>query len=255
MSDDEIRDLLAVVALDALDPVEQEAFDRAIAGRPDLLAELDELRAVVAMLADTEATEPPVGLKASILAQIAVTQQSAIDRHVPAHASNGVVSPRLSSVLVAPAEEPNVWKRRRWPAVLAVAAGAVGVIVGAAVWIGGDSSPDLADRVAAVLELPDVEPLGLHGDMDGVRIMHSPSSSAAVLVADGMPDPGDDRDYQLWLHHDGVPSPADVFRPDGGGHVEVLLEDFSSDGVVFTVTVEPAGGSEQPTGPALVSSA
>lgn len=251
MNDEEIRDLLAVVALDALDPVEQQAFDRAIAGRPDLLAELDELRAVVTMLADTKATEPPVRLKASILAQIAVTQQSSIDRHVP----NGVVSPPPDSVPVAPAGGRNISMRRRWPAVLAVAAGIVGVIVGAAVWIGGDSSPGLADRVAAVLELPDVEALGLHGDMDGVRIMHSPSSSAAVLVADGMPDPGDDREYQLWLHHDGVPSPADVFRPDGGGHVEVLLEDFSSDGVVFTVTVEPAGGSEQPTGPALVSSA
>jgi len=260
VTDDEIRELLALIALDALDPDELDAADQAIAGRPELLAELDELRDVVALLGESSAVTPPPGLKASILAQIAVTGQ------VPATGgTNGDIGADEGSTVPGPrpaSRTADGWRGRRpdtsvrrWTALIAVAAAAVGVVAGAVIWTADDSSPQRADDVEAVLELDDVEALELRGDMDGIRIMHSPSSTAAVLVADGMPDPGDERDYQLWFHHDGVPTPANVFRPDSSGHAEVLLEEFSAAGAVITVTVEPAGGSEQPTSPALVSSA
>ncbi|MBA2514468.1 MAG: hypothetical protein H0V26_09090, partial [Solirubrobacterales bacterium] len=77
MTDDELRELLALAALNALDPDEQRSVDTAIAGRPDLRSELDELRIAAAQLAESEAATPPAGLKASILAEIAVTRQSA----------------------------------------------------------------------------------------------------------------------------------------------------------------------------------
>lgn len=264
MNDDEIRDLMALVALDALDPDEREAVERAIADRPDLMAELDELRAVVALLAESHSVAPPPDLKASILAQIAVTGQdpSAAARRVTAAPETVDGSPPTATghprVLVgesSPAGRGDVSMRRRRTALIAIAAAAVAVVAGAAIWNADDSSPQRAEGVEEVLELDDVQALELRGDMDGVRIMHSPSSTSAVLVADDMPDPGDELEYQLWFHHDGVPTPANVFRPDSSGHVEVLLEDFSAAGAVITVTIEPTGGSERPTSPALVSSA
>ncbi len=143
--------------------------------------------------------------------------------------------------------------RRSWTAGVAAAVAVVAAI-GVAIWSASDSSPEVAEQIEAVFALPDVEALELHGDVDGVRILHSPSSTAAVLVDDDMPDPGDDRAYQLWFSRDGIVTPANVFRPDSDGHVEVLVEDFQPVGAVITVTLEPAGGSDQPTGPPIVSS-
>jgi len=237
MTDDELRELLALAALNALDPDEQRSVDTAIAGRPDLQAELDELRIAAAQLAKSEAATPPAGLKASILAEIAATRQSATD---------GATEPPRSRAKA-------VSMRRSWIAGVAAAVAVVAAI-GVAIWSASDSSPEVAEQIEAVFALPDVEALELHGDVDGVRILHSPSSTAAVLVDDDMPDPGDDRAYQLWFSRDGIVTPANVFRPDRDGHVEVLLEDFQPVGAVITVTLEPAGGSDQPTGPAIVSS-
>ncbi len=237
MTDDELGELLALAALNALDPDEQRSVDTAIAGRPDLQAELDELRMAAAQLGESEAATPPAGLKASILAEIAATRQSATDA--------ATEPPRSPAKAVS--------MRRSWIAGVAAAV-AVGALIGVAVWSASDSSPEVADQIEAVLELPDVEALELHGDEDGVRILHSPSSTAAVLVDDGMPDPGDDRAYQLWFSRDGIVTPANVFRPDSDGHVEVLVEDFQPVGAVITITLEPADGSDQPTGPPIVSS-
>jgi len=237
MTDDELRELLALAALNALDPDEQRSVDTAIAGRPDLRSELDELRIAAAQLAESEAATPPAGLKASILAEIAVTRQSA---------TGGATEPPRSRAKA-------VSMRRSWTAGVAAAVAVVAAI-GVAIWSASDSSPEVAEQIEAVFALPDVEALELHGDVDGVRILHSPSSTAAVLVDDDMPDPGDDRAYQLWISRDGIVTPANVFRPDSDGHVEVLLEDFQPVGAVITVTLEPAGGSDQPTGPAIASS-
>ena len=237
MTDDELRELLALAALNALDPDEQRSVDTAIAGRPDLQSELDELRLAAAQLAESEAAAPPAGLKASILAEISVTRQSA---------TGGATEPPRSRAKV-------VSMRRSWIAGVAAAVAVVAAI-SVAIWSASDSSPEVAEQIEAVFALPDVEALELHGDVDGVRILHSPSSTAAVLVDDDMPDPGDERAYQLWFSRDGIVTPANVFRPDSDGHVEVLLEDFQPVGAVITVTLEPAGGSDQPTGPPIVSS-
>lgn len=235
MTDDELRELLALAALDALDAVDQRTVDDAIAGLPDLRAELDELRAAAAQLA--EATPPPAGLKASILAEIAAAQQSTTG----------------DATSVGPSRSRAVSRRRRWTAGIAAAV-ALAAVVGVTIWIAADSSPEDGQQVDAVLELSDVEALELRGAMEGLRIMHSPSSTAAVLLGDDVPDPGDDLTYQLWRSRGGITTPVDVFRPDSDGHVEVLLEDFQPADAVITVTVEPADGSDQPTSPTLVSS-
>ncbi len=252
MTDDELRDLIPLIALDALDPAERGAAESAIAAHPAMQAELDELRAIVAQLGESESIQPPAALKATILAAIAgVDQASPVDTGSSAGGQPNVAQPHRTS---GPrlARSRFVAKSRRWTVGISVAAAAV-TVIGGAVWIGADSPSD-SERVAAILDLPDAESLELLGAMEGVRIVHAPSSTAAVLVADGMPDPGADRAYQLWFLHDGVASPSSVFRPDPAGHVEVLLEDFAPSGAVIAVTIEPADGSNAPTSPTLVRS-
>ena len=71
-----------------------------------------------------------------------------------------------------------------------------------------------------------------------------------ALVADGLPPLGIDQQYQLWLIRDGQRTSGTVFSTDeesyGGMRIKVdgsLLE-YSA----VAVTIEPAGGSPQPTG-------
>ncbi len=234
MNDEELRDLLPLAALDALDADELREFENAIESRPDLRAELDELRRAVAQLAGDEAA-PPARLKQSILDEIAVTDQAGPDPAAPAPPAN-----------VVPL-------RRRWVSALAVAAAAVAVLVGAIVWINVDSSPDEEAKARDVLEQPDATTVPLTGELEGVRIVYSPSSDDAALVATDMPTLPQDRTYQLWSIRDDVPASAGVFVPDDDGDVLLLVDDFRPD-AVMAITDEPEGGSEQPTSTPLVAS-
>jgi anti-sigma-K factor RskA len=63
---------------------------------------------------------------------------------------------------------------------------------------------------------------------------------------------GDQQTYELWLiPAGGEPQPAGLFVPSGTGAVEVLVEGPIEPGVTLGLTIEPAGGSSQPTGDIL----
>ncbi len=71
-----------------------------------------------------------------------------------------------------------------------------------------------------------------------------------ALVVDRLPPLGESRQYQLWLIRDGQITSGAVFSTDeesyGGTRIEIgksLLEYSAVD-----VTIEPVGGSLQPTG-------
>ncbi len=64
-----------------------------------------------------------------------------------------------------------------------------------------------------------------------------------------------DRIYQLWLiPQQGIPISAGIFQTDARGDGQILLPQLPS-GVTpraFAVTIEPAGGVPQPTGPKVL---
>jgi anti-sigma-K factor RskA len=81
-------------------------------------------------------------------------------------------------------------------------------------------------------------------------VLISADGDAGALVVDGLPPLGESQQYQLWLIRDGQRSSGAVFSTDehsyGGTRIRApgsLLEYSSVD-----ITVEPAGGSPQPTG-------
>ena len=54
--------------------------------------------------------------------------------------------------------------------------------------------------------------------------------------------------YELWRIAGPTPEPViREFRPDDDGTVAVLMEGLDPGDDVFAVTLEPAGGSDQPT--------
>jgi hypothetical protein len=72
------------------------------------------------------------------------------------------------------------------------------------------------------------------------------SDSRVFFVADGLAEPPSGRTYQLWLLREGETVGQRVFGTDEGlALFEVSQSPGSFDKVM--VTIEPSGGSEEPT--------
>jgi anti-sigma-K factor RskA len=61
-----------------------------------------------------------------------------------------------------------------------------------------------------------------------------------------MPRVPEDRTYQIWVIEDDVPKPGGLFEPRGE-QVAAVVEEPLQEGDVIAVTVEPDGGSPEPT--------
>ena len=238
--DDELHELVALAAVRALSPQEWRELEDVLAERPDLRDELAELEDAAMTLADATAEAPPPSLRAGVLAAI---------RDVPQEAAG----PAVSQQAIAPVVSIDAARRGRSRYVLAAAAAVVAVAVGVVAVNTFDGGSEAAD-VAEVVDADDAVTIELTGELNGLALVHSPGQEAAALVGEGIPAPRGDRVYELWLIED-EPERVDIFRPDDDGRVEVLMTDMDpAADADFAITVEPAGGTEAPTGPVVAMS-
>ena len=121
------------------------------------------------------------------------------------------------------------------------------------------SKTELAQRIlrARVLESEDVQmmTLGGQGPQPGARarVFWSPAARRGVIVASNLAPLPPDRQYELWVFHDGKPYNAGVFDPDPQGRALFESKDFAQPAAQnFAVTVEPRGGVPAPTGPIVL---
>ena len=83
----------------------------------------------------------------------------------------------------------------------------------------------------------------------GLIVMSRDGQDGAVII-DGMEHPADDSQYQLWLIDDGVVEAGPTFELNDRGYgnrwvkSQKPLDSYDH----FMVTLEPAGGSDRPTG-------
>ena len=75
------------------------------------------------------------------------------------------------------------------------------------------------------------------------------------LSVDGLPPAGPERDYQLWFIADGKPVPAGTFDLEPGASASLSAPTMPAGTELAAITVEPAGGAPQPTGPMVLKSA
>jgi anti-sigma-K factor RskA len=81
-------------------------------------------------------------------------------------------------------------------------------------------------------------------------LMLNPSGEYGSLVVDSLPVLDTGHQYQVWLKHDGVRISAGVFSVNSGGYASfqvttpLPLNQYQTIGI----TIEPAGGSPDPTG-------
>jgi anti-sigma-K factor RskA len=140
----------------------------------------------------------------------------------------------------AAATPPQRRERRRWwalrplPAVgLATAVLALAVVAGVLV-VGGDDTQTVQAKVT-LASTPDAR-----GSLEV-------KGSEGKLTVRNFPPAGGDRVYEAWRMRDGKPVPAGLFRVGDNGGATLAIEEPLKSGDQVLVTVEPGGGSAEPT--------
>ena len=88
------------------------------------------------------------------------------------------------------------------------------------------------------------------------QLIADPNSDSAVLVISGLAELEPGRTYQVWLIDSGGPKSAGLLSVDSRGQAVLIVTSESAIGSFQSlgISVEPAGGSPQPTGDIVVLS-
>jgi anti-sigma-K factor RskA len=225
-------------AVDALPSEDVAAFEAAMATDPALRSEVDSLRATTARLGLAAAEPAPAGLRDSVMAEVDRTRQDA-----PVGGGDSVVVPM----------------RRRSPIAVRVLGAAAAVLavltLGLSVWVVGlrqDNSAltQAGSQVSRVLTAPDARTVSgaVTGQTGRGAVVVSPSLGEAVFVADDLDAAPSGQTYQLWfVGADGSAVSAGTFEPGADGNAAVPLSGTPGSAAAVGMTLEPAGGSPQPT--------
>jgi anti-sigma-K factor RskA len=240
MSDERIDELIALAVSGELSAGEQAELDALLEDDESAARELHAAASAAAELQSGGAVEPPAALRARVMDEVAVTEQVAPAMPAAAPGPPGV----------APPVSLDAARRRRMLAPLLAAAAAVVVIGVAAVALQRTTT---SDPIAAVLDAEDVQARTLTGEFDGAVTVSYSTRENAMVVEGVVPQVDESRTYQLWLVDGERATSVGLFRPDTDGKVSVLFDGITPGGAVLGVTEEPAGGSEAPTLPILLS--
>ena len=143
-------------------------------------------------------------------------------------------------------------------AFLAAAAAVVAVFLGASSLTGMLNNGNQVQQALALASInaqPDVQrsTVPLLANVDGnnsstATLVWSENIGESVLLVNGLEQLPDDKVYELWyIDGDGSPISAGLFNIPDSGHTYSVLEGEMTAGATVGVTVEPAGGSKQPT--------
>jgi anti-sigma-K factor RskA len=239
MSPADLHTLTGAYALHALEPGERTEFERHLVACQACADEVAELSATAARLGRAVSVTPPAAMKVQLLARIATERQD--PPKVTSHARTGGGAARGRAL-----------SRFTLAACLAVAAGFGGV----AVWQHqearnaqqqAESSQDQSRQLAAVLASSDAKlRTGKLTDGASGTVVVSRSQGKAAFIASGLPDTPGGKVYQLWYADGGKMRAAGLLAPHDGSDA-VLMSGPVGAASGMGITVEPAGGSSQPT--------
>lgn len=243
--------LAGAYALDALTEDERAQFERHLAGCPDCQTDIDSLRETVGHLASTVSTPPPAQLRGSVLDAISGVRPlpPLVDDGTQDGDSSPIDEPDEPGDASTKVSDIAAKRRTRTRQLLAAVAAAV-VAIGVVVWSpwsqpGREPQQTVAEQV---MDANDAETFTAEVDGAVVTIIRSASMEQAVLQTEGMPAAPDGQDYQAWFDDgSGGMTSAGVMPASTDGSSEMLLHGNASDAHGVAISVEPAGGSDQPT--------
>ena len=225
-------DLLSLAtpyALHALTDIAIADIDRHLGGAPPdvveaFISEVRATRETMAVIAAATAVEPPAQLRDQLLRQVTEDPVRSI---------------------TAFQQQP-----RRWSRVVMAAAASVVVGLGAfgvSAALRTTPTPSTAERVFAA---PDVRTVS--GEIPGggvATVVFSRDRDSGVLVMNNVPPPQAGKVYQMWLvDADGAHSAGTMDAEAVAPSTTAVIPDLGSSSAL-AFTVEPPGGSTQPTSP------
>jgi anti-sigma-K factor RskA len=233
-SHDELKELLVAYALGAVPQDEMAEIRAHILECEECMVEADRFADAASSLAFAALPEdPPQGFADRVIDLVRAERPAAPER-VPAGP-------------------------RRWRLVEGLAFATLLLVVGVLTFTLVDARSDAAYQRRVVSALVNSDE-GLKLDGGDARATLVPSDGEAVFVALGLDEPPADRTYQLWLMRGDCASGTDctvvsagTFQPRDGVavlHTSSPLQGFDE----AAVTVEPEGGSDEPTTTPVISS-
>jgi len=247
-----VDDLIDGYVLGALDPAETHAAQRHLARCKPCRRLLARSGEVIAVLPDAlaELTPRPTVRRALLAAVQVDVAASAIER------------PRrlLPFRMDAKSSNPIL----RWASLGMAAAFIVGLVGGVTGWalvFGDRLQEDLPnarndrDTLETVIRSRRLLTLqSAYAGRDVRALVAVPDAGQPLLIVSGLPPPPAGQAYRLWLYAAGVPVPAGVLRPDGGGNVTLALPvDFTAYDRL-RIDLQPASAAA-PAGVTVIDSA
>jgi len=237
VSNADIHTLAVPYALHALPIDEVESFEQHLAVCEACQSEVDEIRETATRLGEAASVPAPADLKARVLDRIRDVRP-------------------LPPVVTAAADAPVVRESRfqRWVPRVAVGLAAAASVVAVALGFelrearqdlseAQQHSAEMNDMLGAV----DIEVVRSDSDDFSGTVILSRAQDAAMLMVHGMAAAPTGQVYQLWFIGDSGARPAG-FMPDmADSGMMTYAAHGLGDASSLGMTLEPAGGSEQPT--------
>jgi len=258
----ELHSLAAAYACDALEPAERAAFEHHLAQCPSCAREVRALLETASLLALATARTPPAGMKAAVDARLDATAQlEATAELEPAPQAAGTGSEpgaaRPGSVSASRSLRHRLLPSLGWglAAVMAAVIAVLGIRLD-----DQDNRSAAADRqsaaITALLSAPDAR-ISTAAVTTGGRAtaLTSHKLDEAAISLTGLADIPPGKTYQLWLIGSASPRSAGLVPSGphaGAAQPESVIAHGLADAGSIALTVEPAGGSAQPTTEPLV---
>ena len=244
---DDRHTLSGAYALDALDDNERVLFQEHLETCADCRAEVAEFRATAALLGVAVAVAPPAQLRDRVLSQIRQVRQ------LPPERGNVVPLRGVS--------------RRRFNLVAAAASilAALAIALGVIAYQSDQRADELAaqveqqqqdvealaaetQRIADVLAAPDAQrTFGEVRDGGAAAAVASEELGEVILLTRDLPALAEDLTYQLWFIDAEGPVSGGVLDVPQDGDLTLVTEGDLEGVTTIALSVEPSGGSEQPT--------
>lgn len=242
MNERDLHDLAAAYAVDAVDDEEREAFAAHLPSCASCRQEVAQLSDAAAAFSEGLEVEPPPGLRDRVLGAVAAEaagpRDPARDHDRAGARGEDVVVPldrarRERRTSGAP--------RRGW-----WVAAAAAVVVGVGAWgVSQTLTPDPLDRVVSASDAREYE----SPETPGLAVVTSEAADRAVLrLPEDLELPPSGSVLQAWfIDGEGQARSAGVLDEEATQERSVLLDGSPSGAAVVGLTVEPDGGSPQPT--------
>jgi anti-sigma-K factor RskA len=247
---EDLHSLAAPYALDALEPAERVRFERHLKDCAVCAVEVRALSEDAVRLAWSTAAPPPAALRDRVLSAVRTIPQEPGPQQEPARAR----TPQLPPHVWGAEPPPRPRARRRIPLFVpfATATAAAALVVASLFAVQAGQTQDELDaqraqarEIAHVLAAPDARATsGQDNRGRSIGVIASASEGSAVVTLSGYGDLPSDRVHQLWLMRpDAQPRSLGLFD----GDTPLVASDLNKSATSLAVTVEPDGGSAQPT--------